>query len=322
MDFYKKKIMVVGGAGFIGSHLVDSLILENPAEIHVVDNLFLGRKENLHEAKQKFTGLRFHKMDATKGRLLRNLIRREKIDFVFNLATKALGYSFDNPPDAFHVNVQIVGHLLESLRLSEIKYLVHFSSSEAYGSAVKIPMREDHPLRPCTPYAAGKAAADLMIHAYQETFGLHILIVRPFNNYGSRQNVGLYAGVIPITIRRLCDRKAPLVHGDGTQTRDFVYVGDTVRIVLELSKQENNFGKVINIGTGLETSINEIISHLCAVAGFSSKRIQKEFSRIGDVKRHCADTRLLHSIIPNLLFKPITEGLSETWEWYFRSIKT
>lgn len=317
IDFGKERILVVGGAGFIGSHLVDGLARERPKALHVVDNLFLGRRENLDEARRSYPELRFHKLDATNGVALRNLIKKEKIGFVFNLATKALGYSFDDPPDAFHVNVQIAGHLLESLRLGEIKHLVHFSSSEAYGSAIGVSMGEEHPLRPRSPYAAGKASADLLIHSYQTCFGLGVLILRPFNNYGPRQNKGLYAGVIPETIRRLVAGQAPVIYGDGLQTRDFMFVRDTVRLALTLARRDDLAGRVINIGSGQETSIREIIQCLCRVAGYRG-RIKKAAPRPGDVRRHCADISVLESLVGKIALCSLEEGLARTLEWYMR----
>lgn len=319
MNFSNKRILVVGGAGFIGSHLVDNIARYQPKTLGVVDNLFLGKEENLAKARRLYPKLRFYKLDATDGDVLRHLIRQEKIGLVFNLATKALPYSFDNPVDTFHVNVQIVSHLMESLRLGEIQHLVHFSSSEAYGSALEVPMLEDHPLRPNTHYAAGKASADLLIRSYEESFGLKVLILRPFNNYGPRQNEGLYAGVIPATIKRLLSKKAPVIHGDGLQTRDFMFVGDTVRLVCQLAAREKLFGRVINLGTGQETAIKEIIDHLCRIAGYSG-RVKKAPPRAGDVRRHCADNSLLRSIVGKLSLTPLKKGLVKTWQWYAKQV--
>lgn len=318
MNFAKQRILVVGGAGFIGSHLVDNIARYQPKTLAVVDNLFLGKEENLTKARRLYPKLHFYKFDATDGEILSHLVKQEKIGMVFNLATKALPYSFDNPTDAFHVNVQIVSHLLESLRLGEIEHLIHFSSSEAYGSALEVPMPEDHPLRPNTHYAAGKASADLLIRSYQESFGLKVLILRPFNNYGPRQNEGLYAGVIPATIKRLLSKKAPVIHGDGLQTRDFMYVGDTVRLACQLAAREKLFGRVINLGTGQETSVKEIIEHLCRIAEYRG-RIKKAPPRAGDVKRHCADNNLLKSLVDKLSLTPLKKGLVKTWQWYARN---
>lgn len=310
-----QRILVVGGAGFIGSHLVDQLVVEKPESIHVVDNLFLGKKENLAEAKSKYSRIYFHQFDATDGSRLRKLIRKERIGMVFNLATKALGYSFDDPLDAFNVNVLIIGHLLESLRMGEIKYLIHFSSSEAYGTAVSFPMSENHPLKPQTPYAAGKAAADLLINSYQESFGLRVLIIRPFNNYGPRQNEGLYAGVVPITMKRILDGRRPIIQGDGQQTRDFIYVGDTVFLTLSLTKREQLYGHVFNLGTGRESTINGIIKGVCKVSGYRGI-IEHKPTRPGDVRRHGADISLLKKSLGSISLQTLEEGLAKTWQWY------
>lgn len=315
MKFYKQRIMVIGGAGFIGSHLVDSLIKENPEALYVVDNLFLGSKNNLVEAFQQYPRLNFHNLDATNGKKMRQLIRKEKIGIIFNLATKPIGYSFVDPVDACLLNVQIISHLLESLRQGEIQHLIHFSTSEVYGSGLKEHMREDHPLYPHTTYAAGKAGADLLIRSYQESFGVRVLIIRPFNNYGPRQNEGSYAAVIPITMKKILAGKPPVIAGDGLQTRDFIYVGDTVRITLSLARQKDLAGRVVNVATGRETSIREIMDRLCMITGYTG-HIEKGPVRPGDVRRHCADINLLLSLEDKLSLTPLEEGLAKTWDWY------
>lgn len=318
MEYAGRRLLVTGGAGFIGSHLVDVIARTGPAAIHVVDNLFLGRRANLREARRNFPGLRFHRMDATSGRAMRALIRRERIEIAFNLATKALPYSFDEPTDAFHVNVQIVGHLLEALRGGEIARLIHFSSSEAYGSAQHVPMAESHPLLPTTPYAAGKAAADVMVRSYQETFGVRVLTVRPFNNYGPRQNQGLYAGVIPVTMTRILRGETPVIHGTGQQTRDFTFVRDTAEIVAALGARDDVLGRVVNLGSGAEVTIADLIERICAIAGYDGP-VQKTSPRPGDVERQCADVGVLRSIAGTSSLRSLDEGLAETWAWYRRA---
>ena len=315
MDYAGRGILVTGGAGFIGSHLVDVLAARRPRCIHVVDNLFLGRQENLQEARRAFPELRFHRMDATDGAALRGLIREQRIDTVFNLATKALGYSFDDPADAFHVNTVIAAHLLESLRLKEIECLVHFSSSEVYGSAQVVPMPETHPLLAHTPYAAGKAGADLLVRSYQETFGLKVLTLRPFNNYGPRQNQGLYAGVIPITMSKLLRGEAPVIQGTGQQTRDFIFVRDTARMAVELAQRDELRGRTFNLGTGVETSIADLIRRICSIAGYQGP-VTAAPGRAGDVQRHCADVRELQAVAGRTELQSMDRGLEETWAWY------
>jgi UDP-glucose 4-epimerase len=315
MEYAGQSVLVTGGAGFIGSHLVELLAAQAPRSIHVVDNLFLGREENLEAARRAFPGLSFHRMDATDGASLRRLLRDEKVDTVFNLATKALGYSFDDPADAFHVNTLIAGHLLEALRLQEIHHLIHFSSSEVYGSAQIVPMPESHPLLPHTPYAAGKAAADLMVRSYEETFGIRVLTLRPFNNYGPRQNEGLYAGVIPITMRRLLRGEAPVIQGSGEQTRDFIFVRDTARLAVDLGKREDLKGRTFNLGSGVEISIRSLMERICEIAGYRGP-VSTAPARPGDVARHCADVRALRSLGGGAPLQSFEGALRETWAWY------
>src|SRR3990167_10544987 len=219
-----KSILVTGGAGFIGSHLVDALILEKPKKIVVIDNFFLGKRENLAKAKKGFKNLKIIKQDATEYEPMKRIITREKIEVVFNLATKALEHSFVDPDDAFMVNVDLASVLLRLLHEKKYQTLIHCSSSEAYGTARKIPIDEAHPKCPETLYAAGKAAADLMMLSYYKTYKYDIAIARPFNTYGPRQNEGVYAAVIPITLKKIMAGEPPEIYSHGKQTRDFIYV--------------------------------------------------------------------------------------------------
>ena len=202
-----KRILVTGGAGFIGSHLVDSLIKAKAEHVVVVDNFFLGKDENLAESINKIV---LYRDDAADWGTMNAIIKNEKIEIVYNLATIALNYSFFNPYTAYMVNVNIADTLLRLLKEGSYKTLMHVSSSEAYGTALYSPMDENHPLNPTTPYAAGKAAADLMIQSFYNVEPLDISIIRPFNNYGPRQNLtGQLAAIIPATARRIQNKEKP-----------------------------------------------------------------------------------------------------------------
>ena len=210
-----KNILVTGGAGFIGSHLCDGLLAEGAAKVVCVDNFFLGKMENLEDALSHDNFV-LYRDDARNFGVLLAIMEKEEIEVVYNMATIALNYSFFNPFDAYMVNVEIANTLLELLKVGAYKTLVHTSSSEAYGTALYSPMDENHPTDPTTPYAAGKAAADLMVHSFYKVLGLDISIVRPFNNYGPRQNAqGSLAAIIPATARRMKEGGKPMVEGDG-----------------------------------------------------------------------------------------------------------
>jgi len=315
-----KSILVTGGAGFIGSHLVDAIIKEKPAKIIVVDNFFLGKMENLSEAKKNFPKLKIIVQDATHFETMKRIINRENIDVVFNLATKALEHSFVDPDDAYMVNVNLASVLLRLLHQKRYRTLIHCSSSEAYGTAQKVPVTEEHPLCPHTLYAAGKAAADLMIRSYYHTYKLDVAIARPFNTYGPRQNEGIYAAVIPITLRRITSGEPPIIYGDGNQTRDFIYVKDTARGILEVYKHENTRGKEINIAYGREIKIKDLIKTIIKEMGYNGKILRKP-ARVADVKRHLAGTNLARKLI---CFRPkynFSEGIQKTIEWYKEKLK-
>lgn len=312
-----KTILVTGGAGFIGSHLVDRLLMQGAAHVVVIDNLFLGSEENL-ELAQESGRLTFYRDDAEIASSLEYIFKLHPIDVVFNCATKALNYSFLNPANAFDTNVRVVLNLLEIQRRGLFKTLCHFSTSEVYGSAVYEPMDENHPRNPTTTYAAGKAAADLAVESYVRMFGLDAFIVRPFNNYGQRQNhKGMLAGVIPITAIRLLNGGQPEIHGDGMQSRDFIYVHDTVDAVVELYSVQPA-GETVNISTDNQISINDLINRICLHYKYEGDILRKP-ARHSDVLSHNASNNKVKQLIQYRLTS-FDVGLRETLSWYTQEL--
>lgn len=312
-DLAGRVVLVTGGAGFIGSHLVDRLLADGAAHVVVVDNLFVGSEENLAEALT--TGrVTFYRDDAELATSLEYIFDAHDVDVVFNCATKALNYSFLNPANAFDTNVRVILNLLELQRRGRFATLCHFSSSEVYGSAVYEPMDEAHPRNPTTTYAAGKAAADLAVETWVRMFGLDAFIVRPFNNYGPRQNHrGMLAGVIPITAVRLLSGGRPELHGDGSQSRDFIYVHDTVDAVLKLYRLLPA-GEAVNISTDNQVTIAELIRRICDHYGYTGD-IARLPARPSDVQCHNASNAKVMGLIDYTL-TPFADGLAETLEWY------
>lgn len=311
-DLKNRNILVVGGAGFIGSHLVDALTATGANAVYVMDNMFLGRESNLAQAMQK--GVTLYKDDAEIKTSVQAIIRRHKIDVVFNLATKALNYSFFNPQNAFMTNVTVLSNLLELQRDHEFESLCHYSSSEIYGSAVYDPMDEKHPMNPTTTYAAGKAAADLLLQTYVAMFDLDAFIIRPFNNYGPRQNwEGELAGIIPATVRRILGGEKPVLCGTGEQKRDYIYVKDTVKATLALYPLLEK-GETVNVSADMSLSVTELLATLCQLMGYQGE-YERLPARKADVQYHHASNAYMRSLI-DFQPVPLPEGLKETLDWY------
>jgi UDP-glucose 4-epimerase len=310
-------VLVTGGAGFIGSHLVDALIAAGAAHVVAVDNMFLGSEDNLREALA--TGkATLYKDDIEFADTLAYVFDRHKITTVFNCATKALNYSFLNPANAFTTNVTGVINLLELQRKGVFKTLCHFSTSEVYGTAVYEPMDEAHPKNPTTTYAAGKAAADLAVESYVRMFDVDAFIVRPFNNYGPRQNhKGLLAGVIPLTAWRILHGVAPEIHGDGTQSRDFIYVKDTVDAVVKLYGKMAA-GESVNISTDNQVDITTLITKITQGMGYTGAVVRKP-ARKADVECHHASNEKVRQLI-DFNLTPFDKGLEQTLTWYKANI--
>jgi len=310
-----KSVLVTGGAGFIGSHLVDRIVREAPGNLVVIDSLFLGKEENLDQARQAFPALKFYWQDASDYEAMERIISTEAVEVVFNLAVAPLPFSLENPRWAVENNLVITTVVCELLREGHYRTLIHFSSSEAYGSAQYVPMDETHPLLPSTPYAASKIAGDYVALSYYKTFGVDVAILRPFNNFGPRQNEGSYAGVIPIMICRALRGEPVIIYGNGEQTRDFIFVREVADAAVRIYEEPATRGQILNIATGNEISINRLARTIFEILDCDVP-IRYEACRPGDVLRHCGDAGLARRLIgfePQVTFK---EGLAETIFWY------
>jgi len=316
MSLKNKSLLVTGGAGFMGSHLVDRLVKEDPDNLVVVDNFFLGKESNLKDAKQVYPNLKIYNQDASDLQAMSKIMNDENVDVVFNLAVVPLLVSLTKPKWTFEQNVNMTVVVCELAREDLFETLIHFSSSEAYGTCEYAPMDEKHPLDPRTPYAASKAASDQLVFSYWNAFDIDASIIRPFNNYGPRQNEGSYAGVIPLTIKRILAGQPPVVYGDGKQTRDYLFVTDTVDAAVKVYERKSTRRRVLNIASGKEVSIESVISTISEYLDTEKKQIVYEPERPGDVRRHIANTFLAEDLLG---FKPtidLNAGLKRTIEWY------
>jgi len=313
----KRKALVTGGAGFIGSHLCNKLV-KNNYQVIALDDLSNGcGMKNLSK------NVNFVKGDILNRRSFRNICK--KVDVVFNLAVKPLGMSFHDPDEVVRVNdygTYLVGKVCVETKTK----LIHISSSEAYGSAISFPMQEKHPLLPSTIYASSKAASELYVRGFEKMDGLKMVIVRPFNSYGEFMRGDMYGAVFPKFFERLNQKKVCIITGTGKQTRDFTYVDDICEGIMLADQTKQAIGKTFNIAQGKETSINKIAQLMTKKyneitgEGISTKFLYVK-SRLGDVKRHLGDITHARKILG---YKPkisIEEGTSRILEWNIKNYK-
>jgi nucleoside-diphosphate-sugar epimerase len=303
-----KRYLVTGGAGFIGSHLVRAL-LEQGDFVRILDNFSTGKHENV-------AGL---KVDILEGDL-RDSARVAKavegIDFVFHEAAfVSVPQSMDEPMTCFDVNQRGTESLLEAARKAGVKRVVLASSAAVYGDLETMPLEEHFPLRPLSPYAVSKRVDELYAEMYTRSFGLEVVALRYFNVYGPRQRPdSMYAAAVPIFARRLIDGKSVTIYGDGSQTRDLIYVGDIVRANLAASQHPEAPGQVFNICTGAETRIIDLIEVLMDLFPNAPA---PEFApaRAGDIYRSVGSPKKAAELLG---FRPQTslaEGLKAVVDW-------
>jgi len=316
-----KRVLVTGGAGFIGSHLCEAIAVYKPRSLAVVDNMFLGKEINLKDAKRLYPGLKLYKNSVSDYARMKHIISVNDVDVIFNLAVIPLPASLVKPRMAFEENVNTVLALCELARQGYFKTLIHCSTSETYGTAQYVPMDEKHPYVPSTPYAASKVAADQLCLSYAKTYGIDLSILRPFNNYGPRQNEGLYAGIIPLVVKKVLQRKPVEIYGDGKQTRDYIFVKDTARSFIEIYKTKSCRNRIINIASGTEITINNLVKLMLDIMKVKGIKVRHVSPRPANVRRHCASIGLAKELIG---FKPIVcfeDGLKMTIKWYIETIR-
>lgn len=313
-----KSVLLTGGAGFIGSHLVDALVEAEAGRVAVVDSLFLGRRENLEAAESRMPELKFYHQDASDIDAMRRIIAENETEVVFDLAVIPLPTSLERPKWSVDQNVLITTTLCELAREGAYRTLIHFSSSESFGSAQVVPMTEAHPLAPLTPYAASKAAGDHIVMSYCEAFGIDAAILRPFNNYGPRQNDRAYAGIIPIVVNRVLAGEQVEIFGDGEQTRDFIFVKDTAAAAIALYECEATRGKDINVASGRQTSINDLVKTILRAMNAEDHPVVHGPPRPADVRCHCGGIERAQKLFGFAPKTTLEEGMKLTVDWYKR----
>jgi UDP-glucose 4-epimerase len=307
------RVLVTGGAGFIGSHLVDRLLKEG-IEVVVLDNLQGGRLENISQHIGK-KNLCFVRGDIRNSRLVRNLVRG--VDAIIHQAARvSVPESIKDPVLTDDVNVNGTLNLLKASVESDVKRFVYASSCAVYGDAKVMPIKEDCLPNPRSPYGVSKLAAENYVQTFYEIFRLKTVCLRYFNVYGSRQINSYYSGVITQFINRLAKNLPLVIFGDGEQSRDFVHVQDVVDANMSALRIKGVEGETFNIATGVATTINQLASTLLEITNKSCLKVVHSKPRKGDVKHSVGDiSKAQKKLHYNVKFS-LKEGLKELVDSY------
>ena len=303
--------LVTGGAGFIGSHLVEELVRRGE-RVRVVDSLVTGYRENLASVAGRITFLRGSICD-------RRMVEKAAAgcEVVFHLAAVvSVPKSVDDPLGSAAVNETGSLNVLEAARGAQARRVVFASSSAVYGDDPTLPKREQMPPKPLTPYAVQKLVVEYYLSVYQSLYGLETVGLRFFNVFGPRQDPSSpYSGVISIFMNKALSGAPPVIYGDGRQSRDFVFVGDVVQALISAAKSSSAPGKVFNVGTGKSLTISGLWEMIAALSGSVAKPVNKP-SRPGDIPHSLS---AIDSAAADLGFVPrvsLERGLGVTLDWY------
>jgi UDP-glucose 4-epimerase len=309
------RALVTGGAGFIGSHLVDAL-LDRGDEVAAIDDLSTGKRENVAGALARGAG--FHELDIRDAARLREVVAAGRPDIVFHLAAQIdVRKSIEDP--AWDASINVVGtvNVLEAARLAGVKRVVNTSTGGAiYGETDVMPTPESVPPRPMAAYGQGKFCAEAYCGWYERLYGLSSVTLRYGNVYGPRQDPHGEAGVVAIFCGKLLAGERPTIFGDGRQTRDYVYVGDIVEANLAAAAHPEAHG-AYNTGTGTEASVLEVVAALREAAGVSEEDFEPEFAagRPGELQRSWLDVTRARAELGFSAETDLVAGLKPTLEW-------
>lgn len=305
----KIKVVVTGGAGFIGSHIVEYWINQG-AEVHVIDNLRSGFLSNI----EKFPQVIFHHGSVTDKSLVFDVVKNT--DYVHHLAAMvSVPESIEKPYECVEINIIGLLNILEAAKLHKVKKVVFSSSAAVYGDNPELPKTVNTIPSPKSPYGITKLDGEYYLKVYNEQYGLGTVSLRYFNVFGPRQNPNSqYAAAVPIFINRALANQSITIYGDGEQTRDFIYVKDIVKANVLAATNEKLTG-VFNVALGLSTSINKLANEIIKITNSKSQIIYQD-ERRGDIKHSIAS---IDESIDKLKFSPdysLSDGLEETINYY------
>lgn len=301
------KILITGGAGFIGSHVADALIADG-YQVVIIDNFSTGKKENINPLARVYS---CDITDAEAG----SIIQKEKPDAIIHLAAQIdVRKSVADPVKDAHINILGSLNIIENARVAGVKKIIFASTGGAiYGDTQNIPTKEDEPRNPISPYGVAKLSIEHYLYYYYKVFGLPYTILRFANVYGPRQNSKGEAGVVAIFCDKILSGLKPVIFGDGKNTRDFVFVEDVARAnVIAIATDETGY---YNVGTSIETDVNTLSKHIALALGYEGEYIHEE-AKSGEQRRSCLD---FSKIKKNLGWEPaisLKDGIAKTAQWF------
>ena len=313
-----QNILVTGAAGFIGSHLVDRLLMDG---YHVVgfDNLRNGKLENLKEA-QSNTNFSFIKGDILDKENINAAMKN--IDVVYHLACLGVRHSIHSPFENHRVNAEGTIRVLDAAKQENAKKFFYISTSEIYGRAISFPIKENDMTHPLTVYGSSKLVGEYYTNSYHECYGLDVTVLRIFNNYGPRAHYeGDCGEIIPRSVVKIIYGENPVIFGDGMITRDFFFVKDTARLLCSLLNYNNLTGQTINVGTGLEITMKDLLQMVVKLMPQYDAKVEFLPPRPADVPRLWVDNSKLKSLIQLEKGVDFETGLKETLDFYIELSK-
>ena len=309
------KSLVTGGAGFIGSHIVESL-LEQGHSARVLDNFSTGKRENLEELTQRFDGTQLEILEGDVQDASRVEEAVRGMDIIFHEAAfVSVPQSMDEPQNCFNVNVSATSLLFDAARKAGVRRAVVASSAAVYGESDALPLVEEMPLQPKSPYAVSKRVNEMYAELFTHALGFDVVALRYFNVYGTRQRPdSMYAAAVPIFARRLLDHTSITIFGDGGQTRDLINVHDVVRANLIAAEHPNAAGQVFNICTGIETRLLDLLDVMYELLP-NAPAHQLAAPRQGDIYRSVGNPQKAADVLGFRAQVPLADGLKEVIDW-------
>jgi len=301
LDRYKK-VLVTGGAGFIGSHICEEL-LSYGKEVVIVDDLSTGKRENIPP------GAEFLQLDVTDRAGMQHALRG--VDLTFHVAAQPSGRrSVEEPQLDFESNVRGTYNMLTASLEANVKRLIYTSSSAVYGEPKYLPLDEDHLPDPTTPYGASKLCGERYCLVFSRIYGLPCTCLRPFNVYGPGENLETSLDEVVLYTWAITKQKPITIYGDGNQTRDFVYVKDVAHAHILVAERDESIGQVLNIGTGVETSINRLVQEIEQITGIKAI-VRYEPWPPGDIYREFGNNQQAREVMGYSPTTTLREGVEE-----------